>query len=54
MGQLRLMKESLDFASFVLTGNFDIDWEKVVKTFATENNRGMALINIMDDGNLIA
>ena len=33
---------------------FDIDWEKVVNTFATESARRMALINIMDDGKLNA
>ena len=33
---------------------FDIDWESVVNTFATENVRRMALINIMDYGKLNA
>ena len=27
----------------------DIDWQKVVNTFAAENPRRMALINILDD-----
>ena len=26
-----------------------IDWEKVVNTFAAQNPRGMALVNIFDD-----